>query len=65
MESKIKSMSVNAVVSGSLDSPKIKVDTSKLLKDKAINSIKEKVLKKIDSEGGKKPFKGSFQLSKK
>ncbi len=60
VETKIKSISVNAVVSGSLDSPKIKVDTSKLLKDKAINSVKEKVLKKIENDGAKSLLKGLF-----
>jgi len=63
IEAKIKKMSVEAKVSGSLDNPKVKVDTSKLLKSTVTQKIKEKMLKKIDSGATKdivKSLKGLF-----
>ncbi|NQY94843.1 MAG: hypothetical protein HRT43_11810 [Campylobacteraceae bacterium] len=60
---KIKAIEVDAVVSGSLDNPKIKVDTSKLLKGAAIENIKSKIMDKASSGSTKdilKSLKGFF-----
>lgn len=47
----IKGLSADAVVSGTLDNPKVKVDTSKLLKDgakkKAIQKVEDKIKKEL------------------
>ncbi len=63
VESKIKAIEVGAVVSGSLDNPQVKVDTSKLLKGAAIQSIKSKIMDKAASGSTKdivKSLKGLF-----
>jgi len=63
IEAKIKAIEVGAVVSGSLDNPQVKVDTSKLLKGAAIESIKSKIMDKANSGSTKdivKSLKGLF-----
>ena len=56
VQASIKGMSVNAIVSGSLDSPQVKVDTSGLIKgalknSKEVKKIEEKIKKQL---GGSK-----------
>ncbi len=58
VEAKIKAIEVGAVVSGSLDNPSVKVDTSKLLKGAAIENIKSKIMDKAGSGSTKDIVKG-------
>jgi len=63
VEAKINALTVNAVVSGSLDDPKVKVDTSKLLKDAGIKQIQNKIMDKVGGSSTKdvvKSLKGLF-----